>query len=78
MTRARFRALDSKGVVQIAMPGLPCCSKEMLSCRLHAEQLPQSPAAVNRKSASLAIAASTSGSAGRLMSSFFSTFNGEH
>lgn len=53
--RARLRTLASKGLVQIASPGFPSCSKEMPSCRLHAEQLPQSPAAVSRKSARFAI-----------------------
>ena len=41
ITCANFRTFVLNGMVQMARPGLPSCSKEMLSCKLHAEQLPQ-------------------------------------
>ena len=75
ITRARFRRLVSNGAVHTARPGLPSCSKEMLSCKLHEEQLPQSPAAVIRKSERSAIECNISGSAVRLESSLLSIGN---
>ena len=50
MTLAIFFAVTMKGSVHITTARLPVCSKVMPSCKLHVEQLPQSPAAVIRKS----------------------------
>ena len=61
-----FRTVTSKGVVQITTARLPSCSKLMLSCRLHVEQLPQSPRPVIRKSTSWATFTSVAGGAGAL------------
>ena len=47
---AIFLAVTSKGIVHKTTARLPLCSKVMPSCKLHVEQLPQSPAAVIRKS----------------------------
>ena len=43
-----FFAVTSNGVVQRTTARLPVCSKVMPSCKLHVEQLPQSPDAVIR------------------------------
>ena len=45
---AMLRAVTSNGTVQSTTARLPVCSKVMPSCKLHVEQLPQSPAAVIR------------------------------
>ena len=50
ITRAIFLAVTSKGFVQRTAAGLPSCSYEIPSCKLHVEQEPQSPLAVNKKS----------------------------
>lgn len=60
------RALVSNGSVQMATAGTPRFSSSIESCRLHDEQLPQSPFAVITTSTSPAILSSRSGSAGLL------------
>jgi len=62
--RAMFFTVTSNGSVQTTTARLPSCSKLMPSCKLHVEQLPQSPKPVIRKSTSLAAAIKVSLGAG--------------
>ncbi len=64
--RAMFRAVISNGSVQTTMARFPSCSKLMPSCKLHVEQLPQSPRPVIKKSTFSAAAFSVSTEAGAL------------
>ena len=64
--RAMLRAVTSNGSVQSTMARLPYCSNSMPSCKLHVEQLPQSPSPVIKKSTSFATTSSVSPGAGAL------------
>ena len=58
-------AASTKAVVMTPMAGVPACSEAIASCRLHDEQLPQSPSPVTAKSQEPA-SATISASAGAL------------
>ena len=64
-------AVWAKRSVIIAVAGTPTFSAEMASCRLHDEQLPQSPTA-EMTASHPCISVTTAAGAGRLASGFFS------
>ena len=66
-TWATTRTLRSKRSVMTATAGMPLRSASMASCKLHDEQLPQSPMPEMIASAPLS-SASISGGTGRLVS----------
>ncbi len=69
-TLAIARAVGAKRSVMIAVAATPAFSTVIASCKLHEEQLPQSPTAEMTPSHRLR-AAMTSAGAGRLASGFF-------
>ncbi len=69
-TWAMTRAVCTNRSVIIAVAGTPAFSAEMASCKLHDEQLPQSPTAEITASHPF-ISATTAAGAGRLASGFF-------
>jgi hypothetical protein len=68
-TCAMTCAVCTNRSVTIAVAAIPACSAEMASCKLHDEQLPQSPTAEMMASQRFRLAM-ISGGAGRLASGF--------